>query len=193
MADDALASANGTLFDLPAGARRPGLVVFDLDDTVWFPEMYMLAGPPFSKDKNSGAVRDAAGEEVRVYPAVRAALLLMHDDPAWAGTRVAVASRTHQKSWAEKCMKLLEMRPGLTLQDCVQYNEIFPACKKQHFANLRSMSGVPYDDMVFLDNEFGNIRDVGQLGVTAIYTPGGMSAKHWEEALKQYATLHAAS
>ena len=28
--------------------------------------------------------------------------------------------------------------------------------------------------MLFFDNEHGNIRDVSQLGVTCVHTPGGM-------------------
>ena len=40
----------------------PGLVAFDLDGTLWFPEMYMLSGgAPFKKGPD-GHVYDRAGE-----------------------------------------------------------------------------------------------------------------------------------
>jgi len=30
----------------------PKIVAFDLDDTIWSPEMWLCSGPPFSKDKS---------------------------------------------------------------------------------------------------------------------------------------------
>ena len=44
------------------------MVCYDLDDTVWFPELYMMCGAPWSKDE-LGRVTDTCGTELRVYPA----------------------------------------------------------------------------------------------------------------------------
>ena len=44
----------------PEGAALPRLVCYDLDDTVWFPELYMMCGAPWSKDE-LGRVRTPAG------------------------------------------------------------------------------------------------------------------------------------
>jgi len=38
----------------------PRLVAFDLDDTLWHPEMEMCAGAPFTRDAK-GVVRDCSG------------------------------------------------------------------------------------------------------------------------------------
>ncbi|TYZ58106.1 hypothetical protein PybrP1_008746, partial [[Pythium] brassicae (nom. inval.)] len=46
----------------------PKLVVFDLDFTLWLPEMYELDGAPFRKDPSAGAVTTRAGEQVRFFP-----------------------------------------------------------------------------------------------------------------------------
>ena len=51
----------------PEGAALPRLVCYDLDDTVWFPELYMMCGAPWSKDE-LGRVTDVCGTELRVYP-----------------------------------------------------------------------------------------------------------------------------
>ena len=29
----------------------PKLIIFDLDDTVWYPELYMMCGAPLSRDE----------------------------------------------------------------------------------------------------------------------------------------------
>lgn len=54
--------------------------------------------------------------------------------------------------------------------------------KRSHFRRLHKATGIPYEQMVFFDNESGNIRSVGELGVKCIYTPNGMEIKHWQEA-----------
>lgn len=54
--------------------------------------------------------------------------------------------------------------------------------KKHHLRRLHQSTKIPYDEMVFFDNEYGNIRSVSTLGVTCIYTPDGMERKHWDEA-----------
>ena len=44
--------------------------MYDLDDTVWFPELYMIAGAPFTKLRGN-AVEDVMGDVLRVYSAAR--------------------------------------------------------------------------------------------------------------------------
>ena len=41
--------------------------------------------------------------------------------------------------------------------------------------------------MLFFDNERVNVTEVGQLGVVAVYCPGGMSQGAWEEGLETFA------
>jgi streptogramin lyase len=45
-----------------AAAVAPRLVAFDLDGTLWYPELYMLSGgAPFRREPSTGAVYDSAG------------------------------------------------------------------------------------------------------------------------------------
>jgi magnesium-dependent phosphatase 1 len=169
------------------GTRVPELIVFDLDDTVWFPELYMMCGAPWSKDE-LGRVTDVCGEELAVYPAAREALKMIHTYEAFEGTRVAVASRTNRAQWAREAMKLQVIAPGVTLQDVAgDLAEIYPGSKRKHLASLREKTGVPYHRMCFFDNEGINVEEVAQLGVTSVYCPGGMSQGAWEEGLRKYA------
>ena len=89
----------------PAGAPLPKLVVFDLDDTVWFPELYMMNGAPWSVDE-LGRVTDVSGEELRIYPAAREAIAMLSTHEACKETKVAVASRTNRAQWAYAAMEL---------------------------------------------------------------------------------------
>lgn len=41
--------------------------------------------------------------------------------------------------------------------------------------------------MLFFDNERRNCDEVGKLGVQCVYTPGGMTERHWTEGLAEYA------
>ena len=165
-------------------AAVPLLVVFDLDDTIWWPELYMMSGAPFKKDKKqSGRVYDVANEEISVYPAASVAMHLIstHHTFVNAKTKIAVASRTHRRQWAKECIKLLE------LEAHISYTEIYAGSKQLHFEKLRTASGVPFADMLFFDNEKGNVTDVRQLGVTCVYCPGGMSEQAWEEGIVRFA------
>ena len=75
-----------------------------------------------------------------------------------------------------------------TLREAVgDLSEIFPGSKKAHFEKLRSKTKVAYHEMLFYDNEKINVTEVGQLGVTSVHCPGGMSQGAWEKGLEMYA------
>lgn len=198
----------------PPGAPLPKLVVFDLDDTVWFPELYMMNGAPWSVDE-LGRVTDVSGEELRIYPAAREAIAMLSTHEAFAETRVAVASRTNRAKWAFDAMALhapqsrylpssnekassnvpatmaprkARPAPPKSLREVVgDLAEIYTGSKKAHFQSLREKTGTPFSDMLFFDNERVNVTEVGQLGVVAVYCPGGMSQGAWEEGLETFA------
>lgn len=169
------------------GTPVPKLIVFDLDDTIWFPELYMMCGAPWSRDE-LGRVTDVSGEELRVYPAARESIKMILTDEAFVDTRVAVASRTNRGRWALEAMELLSIAGGTTLREAVgDMSEIFPGTKKAHFERLRAKAKVQYHEILFFDNERINVTEVGQLGVTSVFCPGGMSQGAWEEGLETYA------
>lgn len=173
----------------------PKLVVFDLDFTLWLPEMYELDGAPFRKNPATGAVTDRAGEQVRFFPAVDAVLSVLELDEQFRHeTEVAVASRTTEPHWAKTCMRLLDVELTATdgssrkasLQSVVDYEAIYPRNKRVHFAQLKEQSGVEYADMLFFDNEYGNIRDISALGVVCAYCPHGLSDGAWLQGMEAF-------
>ena len=101
--------------------------------------------------------------------------------------RAGVASKTDEPDWADMCMDHLVIEDGTTLKTCFgNLIEIAFSNKTQHFQRLHRKTGIPYENMVFFDNEYGNIRSVSSLGVHCIYTPNGMERKHWNEATQAF-------
>ena len=136
---------------------RPRLVVFDLDETLWpFGVDDFTMRPPYHKV--SGGVRDARGIQMEPFPDVDQILLKLHQN----GIPLAAASRTSYPEGAFSLIKLFGW------SDYFKYKEIYPGSKTTHFKKLAAASGVPFEDMVFFDNESRNITDVSKLGVTCV-------------------------
>ncbi|GMF26364.1 unnamed protein product [Phytophthora lilii] len=192
----------------------PRLVVFDLDFTLWYPEMYELWGAPFKKNPTTGAVTDCKGEQVHFFGAVHTVLSILETDPQFRDTtEVAVASRTTEPKWAKTCMRLMDVDIGsegqsadgeeedeseeneeesdedvvkTSLQSIVDYEAIYPRNKRVHFEQLKKDSGVPYEDMLFFDNEYGNVADIKRLGVTCGYCPRGLTEGSWIQGMEAF-------
>jgi len=192
------------------------LVVFDLDYTVWQPEMYQIHGPPklISVDEFQGKkkrkvrspprqvppgsktiqknmlVTDRRGIPITVFDGASHALSeinRMKRDDGWS-IQAAISSRTDEPSWARKCMEWLVVSDGTPLSRCFDKNliEISYADKARHFESLHRKTGIPYEEMCFFDNEHWNIRGVSQLGVKCFHTPDGMTKEAWNEALETF-------
>ena len=55
------------------------------------------------------------------------------------------------------------------------HREIYKGCKSGHLRTIAKKTGVPLEDMLFLDNEYGNCETVAGIGVTefaAVEFPG---------------------
>ncbi len=156
--------------------------------------MYMLwgGGSPFSvicEDE----LRDASGRSVRLLGASGKVLHDLKHHEAWKGTIVAWVSCTDEPEWAEECLRKFQASGGavpdvaVPIGDCAHSSMIFKANKKEHFRRLKSMHNIEYSDMLFFDNEQGNIRSVESLGVKCIYCPDGLTASVWKQGLDLFA------
>lgn len=176
---------------MAAVPQRPKLIVFDLDFTVWYPEMYELAGAPFKKCKNTGRVTDSANEQVQMFTDMHQILHILKTNPEFQDVKISVASSTNYPKWAETCMKLLDV-DGLetNLDSLVEFKTIYPRTKTVHFNELRQLSGFEYEDMLFFDNARYNITDVEPLGVTCIHCPNGMTLKVWNKGIEKFSKRH---
>ena len=151
------------------------LVVFDLDFTLWDAggTWCDCTNPPYKRVNNH--VVDSYGSEIVLYPDVKDIL----EDLKSRNVTMALASRTSAPSWARQLLKLFD------IEDYFTYQEIYPSSKIAHFNQLQKDSGVPFEKMVFFDDEMRNIHDVGSLGVNAVFVDDGVSSVIVNDALAQ--------
>jgi len=169
--------------------RLPKLIAFDLDGTLWDPEMYELrGGTPFRRHKSKPAVAvSSAGEEVHLMGPSEAILRELATAPDWKGVQIAYVSRTEYPEYAFPCMQTITVAPGLSMADVGHHAEIYPGRKTTHFKAIAARSGIPFRDMLFFDNERRNCTECAPLGITCIYTPSGMTQEMWDKGLATFA------
>jgi magnesium-dependent phosphatase 1 len=74
-----------------------------------------------------------------------------------------------------------------TLNSVAHSSQIFKANKQQHFRQLKNeFPDIKYEEMLFYDNEMGNIRNVSKLGVKCVYCPDGVTREAWEEGMSMF-------
>ena len=159
-----------------------------------FTKRYMMAGRFVRDPPGSTRVVDRLGTELTIHPGARIAIEEMLNRPRWrrANVQIAYASRTDEPEWALEAMRLLRVcadNRGLdvTLEDAVDHMEVYPVrSKTEQFHRLKAKSGVPFERMLFFDNEARNVREVATLGVCCVYTPDGMTVDNWREGVASF-------
>lgn len=163
----------------------PKMVVFDLDFTLWKPELYQLSsGPPF-KTSSDGCVVTCRGERLELFPAARMALGELAD----AGVPIAIASRASEVAWAQEIIRLMRVDEQRTMADVIGSAPVViqAGSKVKHLKYIASKSGVPLREMLFFDNERNNIQEVEKVGPTCMYCPRGMTDRVFREGVAVHA------
>ena len=164
----------------------PPVVAFDLDGTVWAPEMYELfggGGAPFQIIDNN-TLKDRSGTCVRLIGNLPS---IMNELEASPETIVAIASRTDEPQWAHECMKSFRTSTGRSFSELCRIHEIYKGSKKRHLSEIARKSGHAFEDILFFDNEMGNINDAKSLGVVAVHCPDGVTSEIWQKGLQMWA------
>ncbi|XP_039193978.1 magnesium-dependent phosphatase 1-like [Crotalus tigris] len=156
--------------------RKPALVVFDLDYTLWPFWVDTHVDPPFQK-KSDGSVQDRNKRPVNLYPEVPEVLQQLQSE----GIAMATASRTGEIRGAKQLLDLFD------LNRYFRYTEIYPGSKITHFQRLKQQTGIPFHQMVFFDDESRNIHDVSTLGVVCVAVPRGMTLSLLREGMESFA------
>ena len=169
----------------------PRLIAFDLDGTVWKPDMYELwgGGPPFQTTASPDVLHDSSSATVTLCGNIRDILHELSTSSHWSNTKVCYVSCTDEPSWAAACLDMFQTTEGAPLSDSVHrdLNQIYKANKQVHFQNLHKTTGVEYRDMLFFDNEKHNCETVSKLGVVCIHCQNGMNSDIWSRALETFA------
>ncbi|CAB4486331.1 hypothetical protein RhiirA5_350005 [Rhizophagus irregularis] len=193
------------LKELSNNNHLPSLFVFDIDYTLWPLWIDACPGPPFEADPSKPyRVKDKYGNVIRLYPDVPKILRTVKNCPQ---TYIAVASRTQEPEWARKVLSImpfpenedeesikLSVTNGSsskvinynTLADVIDYSEIYPSSKVNHFSSLHAITGIPYDEMIFFDDEMRNKEVNYKLGVHFVYVPDGMTYELFLSAIKEF-------
>ena len=151
--------------------KVPKLIAFDLDGTVWSPDMYELwssGGAPFKKISSKKLV-DRGGTTVKLIGVIGEILHELHTDDRWDTTKVAWVSCTDEPSWADECLNKFDTTGGTPLIETAHSSQIFKSNKQVHFKKLQVEFGFDFSEMLFFDNEYRNIETVSKLGVKCMY------------------------
>jgi magnesium-dependent phosphatase 1 len=175
--------------------QKPIVIVFDVDGTIWSPEMYELwgrGGAPFRKNGDCElSLRDKDNNVVQYchkdLPEIFAAIYHAKQD-AKRPIKVATASTCDEPEWARELLRTFTFRCRAGKQHAIgevfDYHRIITASdKSQHFRDIVREFGCGYEDLVFFDNQMNNISLAKRLGVQCVYTPSGCSWAHWCEVL----------
>lgn len=199
-----------------AGSMLPELIVFDLDECLWSPEMYTLSDVPTKSSIQHGLLGSygegvvgvkSGGETIRLYRGALQVLQEIYLDK-YPGMRIAAASSADTPQAVRigrTAMGLLEILPGVTMREAfakgwregfdgnLQIGRSHPLSSDKaatHFPILRTCTGIEYDKMLFFD-DCGWGDHCGRVekqcpGVVAIRTPHGLQYSEWEEGLAAY-------
>lgn len=143
------------------------LIVFDLDFTIWDCGGTWCdhTNPPYQL-KNEIIV-DNYDRNISLYPDVKSILTTLREKHI----SLAVASRTGAPDWADELMTIFDIKKYF------DHFEIYPGSKPTHFRSLQEKTGLPFSSMVFFDDEYRNIEEVGRLGVEAVFVEDGINRK----------------
>lgn len=166
-------------------SKSPKLIVFDLDHTLWTPELYKLR-----KIERANEM-PMAGTDVKLFPGVQTLMekIRTKEGSLFEGDnnniQFAIASRTKSVEWAHYLLAEFGVR------DLFTYVEIFPGNKRTHFENIHRASGIDYADMLFFDDardgKYGNCEPVSAMGVLSVHCPGGIDTMQvFDNALQRY-------
>ncbi|CAD5117576.1 DgyrCDS6334 [Dimorphilus gyrociliatus] len=164
------------LWNLEELDEKPQVIVFDLDYTLWPFYVDCEVTPPFQVVKD--VVLDRNKHEVKHYYEVLPVLEKLGNE----GYELAIASRTGEVAGAKSLMNLFGWMPYFKEQNI----QIYPGDKKRHFDNIQRATKVPYNRMIFFDDEWRNIRSVSELGVTCVYVKKGISIAELKRGFEEY-------
>ncbi|ORY32164.1 magnesium-dependent phosphatase-1 [Naematelia encephala] len=165
----------------------PLLVAFDLDYTLWDLWIDTHITPPLKRrgDEQNHLV-DRRGQSLEFYKEVPGILAELKR----RRIHIAACSRTSASELAREALGLLLVpdEEGGVTRAVTYFNtmEIYPGSKLRHFREVHRKTGIPYEQMLFFDDEHRNF-EVESLGVTMQLVPSsGTDRRLWQEGLARW-------
>ena len=151
-----------------------------LENQLTFPRPFWVdthVTPPLKATGSYNAVQDRHKESWSFYSDIPSLLYQLRSK----GIKIAAASRTHAPDLAREVLSLLHLDPAHTggkKTRAIEYFdefEVYPGSKMTHFKSLHRKTGLPYEDMLFFDDESRNMEVDRELGVLMVLVPKGVS------------------
>lgn len=135
---------------------HPRVIVWDLDGTLWSPEMYQLwgGGAPFAALNDGEHVVDRSGTKVELLADARAILNKLRG-AEFEHIKLAIASTCDEPKWAAECLAKIRVE-NRALKDHFHDDvvEIYKASSKEvHLKAIAKKSSCELHDMIFFDNQ----------------------------------------
>ncbi|CAL5213576.1 unnamed protein product [Lathyrus oleraceus] len=140
----------------------PKLVVFDLDYTLW----------PFYCECRS------KHDTPSLFPHSRGILSALKD----GGIHAAIASKSPTPHIATTFLDKLSITSMFVAQE-IFYTSTH---KTDHFQKIQAKTGVPYNSMLFFDDDNNNIKGISKLGVTSVLVINGVNLGVFREGLTSF-------
>ncbi|KAF8129778.1 magnesium-dependent phosphatase-1 [Boletus edulis] len=189
--------------------RFPQLIAFDLDYTLWNFWIDTHVEPPLKQNALTGVVYDSANDPTRVefFKDVPEILRGLKSKPE---VTIAAASRTAATKLAREALQLIRIPvspsvgkdttdvadangvESLPANEFFDHLEIYPGSKIAHFKQLHKVTGIPYSEMLFFDDETRNEEVEKQLGVTFVWVVDGLNWDCFQEGLREWRKRRAA-
>ncbi|KXS98748.1 hypothetical protein AC578_9045 [Pseudocercospora eumusae] len=171
------------------GLPLPQLFVFDLDYTLWPFWVDTHVSSPLKPTTSGLIVKDAYGESCAFYNDVAS---ILHNIKA-KDLQLGAASRTSAPSLARRMLELLriptdDQSEGKEAKRAISFFdhlEIYPGDKRRHFKALAEKSGLPYEEMVFFDDESRN-KNVEELGVVMQLVRNGVTRQEIDAGVEAW-------
>ena len=156
------------------GGILPGLVVFDLDFTVWPFDCHKDRAMPFTRNETN--VYDYRGRQANCYPDIPSIIGFLVDN----NVPIAYASRNPSRDHIIELLKVsvIETKKGkTTLWDILpnpNYLQAYSSgfygnAKNAHFNRLQVVTGIEFNKMLFFDDLLQNIEQAKTKGITSIF------------------------
>lgn len=141
---------------------------------------------PLKKTADGLAVKDRYGQNCGFYNDVAGLLCACKDKDI----KLGVASRTSAPALARELLDLLVVPKTSTVNapnafSMFDYTEMYPGSKVTHFQKLQKKSGLPFEEMLFFDDEARN-KNVESLGVVMYLVRDGVTTSEVDNGIKEW-------